>query len=114
MDMPSRYTILHQDAPDAAKNSSACSDIPFASRRAALKRTRMPHVIAPLLTNRAWLPGCAETEKQLESLVDVSELARRHLSEDAADAALVDRSEMIDEAVGGFRQAARPPNCPKT
>ena len=50
----------------------------------------------------------AEAEKQLESLVDAGELARRHLSEDAADAALVDRAEMINEGAGCLREAARP------
>jgi hypothetical protein len=49
-----------------------------------------------------------EAEEQFEPLVDAGELARRYLSEDAADAALVDRSEMIDESVGRLREAARP------
>lgn len=50
----------------------------------------------------------AEAEEQFEPLVDAGELARRYLSEDSADAALVDRSDMIDEGVGRLREAARP------
>lgn len=53
------------------------------------------------------LRGGGEAEKQLESLVDAGELARRHLSEDAADAALVDRPEMIDEGAGWLRESTR-------
>ena len=49
----------------------------------------------------------AETEKQLEPLVNVGQFARRHLSEDPADAALVDRSQVIDEGIGRFREATR-------
>ena len=49
--------------------------------------------------NRAWLPHCTEAEKQLESMIDAGKLAHRDLPEDAANAALVDRSEMINETV---------------
>ena len=55
-----------------------------------------------------WLRRLAEAEKQLEALIDLGELAQQHLTEEAADAALVDRSKMIDESVGCFREAARP------
>ena len=48
-----------------------------------------------------------ETEKQLEPLVNAGELARRDLPEDAADPALVDRTNMIDERVGWLREATR-------
>ena len=50
----------------------------------------------------------AEAEKQFQALIDIGELARRHLSEEPADAPLVDRSKMIDESVGCLSEAARP------
>lgn len=66
--------------------------------RAARRLARLIH----------WLIRLAEAKKQFEPLINRRELARRHLPEEAPDAALVDRSEMIDEGVGRLRQPARP------
>ena len=49
----------------------------------------------------------AEAQKEFEPLVHAGELARRHLSEDAADSAFVDRSKVVNEGVRRLRQAAR-------
>jgi len=49
----------------------------------------------------------AEPQKQFEPFVDAGELARRNLSENAADAALVDRAEMIDQCARCLREPAR-------
>ena len=43
--------------------------------------------------------GTTEAEKQLEPLVDADELAGGHLPEETPDAALVDRSQMIDQSI---------------
>jgi hypothetical protein len=66
------------------------------------------HTLGTLIVWSQPLGSGTETEKELEALIDAGEFARRYLSEDAADAALVDRSKMIDEGVGRFREAARP------
>jgi len=47
-----------------------------------------------------------KAQKRLKALIDAGQLGGQDLSEDSSDAALVDRSQVIDERVRCLRQAA--------
>jgi hypothetical protein len=48
-----------------------------------------------------------ETEKQLEALVDTGEFAGGYRPKDSSNAALVNRSKVIDESTGRLRETTR-------
>ena len=53
-----------------------------------------------------------KAQKQLEALIDTRQLGWRNLSKESSDAALVNRSKVIDERIRRFREATR--TCAKT
>jgi len=48
-----------------------------------------------------------KAQKQLKALIDAGQLVGRDLSKDSTDAALVDRSQVVDESVRRLHEAAR-------
>ena len=99
---------LRDRTPNGASQSRSAFEPPFllAFRPPAKSEFEVPQPIicSPCASNSPALG--AEAEEQFQPLIDGSEFARCNLSEDAADATLVDRPEVIDESARGFRETA--------
>lgn len=62
---------------------------------------------ASVRAGHAALSVDVEAEKQLEALIDAGKFARRYLPKDSSNAALVNRSKVIDKSIRRLRETTR-------